>query len=82
MVVPLVKRNVSQQSIDAIKAAIQPMVDKRLQTVDDFLAMLPFVDVGDRIIILAIELVILAIIVFFLVKNSSLALSVEKYKNI
>ena len=48
MVVPLVKRNVSQQSIDAIKAAMQPMVDKRLQTVDDFLALLPFVDVGDN----------------------------------
>lgn len=81
---PLVKRNVSQQSIDAIKAAMQPMVDKRLQTVDDFLAMLPFVEVEDNrasgkakkkkrgIIILAIELVILAIILFFLVKNSLL----------
>ena len=39
---PLVLKNVSQQSIDAIKAAMQPMVDKRLKTVDEFLSMLPF----------------------------------------
>lgn len=78
---PLVRKNVSQQSIDAIKAAMQPMVDKRLQTVDDFLAMLPFVEVEDdmasdkakkkklgRIILLAGALVIVAIVVLFLVK--------------
>lgn len=41
---PLVQKNVSQQSIDAIKVAMQPMVEKRLQTVDDFLAMLPAVN--------------------------------------
>lgn len=39
--VPLVDKKVSQQSIDAIKAAMQPVVENRLQTVGDFLAMLP-----------------------------------------
>ena len=37
----LVSKNVSQQSIDAIKAAMQPMAKDRLNTVDEFLAMLP-----------------------------------------
>lgn len=45
---PLVQKNVSQQSIDAIKAAMQPVVDKRLKTVDDFLAMLPSDEVEDN----------------------------------
>lgn len=39
--IPLVQRAVSQKSIDAIKAAMQPEAEKRLQTVADFLAMLP-----------------------------------------
>lgn len=38
---PLVHAKVSQQSILAIQAAMQPVVEKRLQTVDAFLAMLP-----------------------------------------
>lgn len=38
--IPLVSKNVSQRSIDAIKAAMQPVVEKRLQTVDAFLDML------------------------------------------
>ncbi len=46
---PLVQKDVSQQSIDAIKAAMQPMVEKRLQTVADFLAMLPAVE-GEELI--------------------------------
>lgn len=37
---PLVQKNVSQQSIDAIKAAMQPTVDRRLQSIDEFLNML------------------------------------------
>ena len=41
---PLVKKNVSQQSIDAIKAAMEPVQEKRLKTVNDFLNMLPRVD--------------------------------------
>lgn len=41
---PLVNKKVSQQSIDAIKAAMQPLAEKRLQSVDDFLAMLPEVE--------------------------------------
>lgn len=39
--VPLVSKNVSQQSIDAIKAAMQPAAADRLNTVDEFLTMLP-----------------------------------------
>lgn len=38
---PLVSANVSQQSIDAIKSAMNPVAEKRLQTIDEFLAMLP-----------------------------------------
>lgn len=41
---PLVKKRVSQQSIDAIKAAMEPIMVKRLKTVDAFLNMLPRVD--------------------------------------
>ena len=41
---PLVKKNVSQKSIDAIKAAMQPMKAKRLANVQEFLDMLPRVD--------------------------------------
>lgn len=41
---PLVKRNVSQKSIDAIKAAMEPTQAKRLKTVEAFLDMLPRVD--------------------------------------
>lgn len=39
---PLVSKGVSQMSIDAIKAAMQPIVDNRLQSVDAFLNMLQF----------------------------------------
>lgn len=45
---PLVQKNVSQQSIDAIKAAMEPNPEKRLQTVDDFLAMLPDIELEDN----------------------------------
>lgn len=41
---PLVSKNVSQQSIDAIKAAMNPVADNRLQTIDEFLAMLPVME--------------------------------------
>ncbi len=41
---PLVKKDVSQKSIDAIKAAMEPTKTKRLKTVDAFLDMLPRVD--------------------------------------
>lgn len=41
---PLVKKKVSQQSIDAIKAAMEPIQDKRLKSVEAFLNMLPRVD--------------------------------------
>lgn len=41
---PLVQKHISQQSIDAIKASLQPMAEKRLQSVDDFVAMLPAVE--------------------------------------
>lgn len=41
---PLVKKDVSQKSIDAIKAAMEPTKAKRLKTVDAFLDMLPRVD--------------------------------------
>lgn len=41
---PLVKKNVSQKSIDAIRAAMEPTKAKRLKTVDAFLNMLPRVD--------------------------------------
>lgn len=41
---PLVKKNVSQKSIDAIKAAMEPTKAKRLKTIDAFLDMLPRVD--------------------------------------
>lgn len=42
--IPLVKRKISQQSIDAIKAAMEPIQDKRLKSVEAFLEMLPRVD--------------------------------------
>ena len=41
---PLVKKDVSQKSIEAIKAAMEPTKAKRLKTVDAFLDMLPRVD--------------------------------------
>lgn len=41
---PLVKKNVSQQSIDAIRAAMEPTKAKRLKSVEAFLNMLPRVD--------------------------------------
>lgn len=41
---PLQAKGISKKSIDAIVAAMQPDVSKRLQTVDEFLAMLPSVD--------------------------------------
>lgn len=41
---PLVSKNVSQQSIDAIKAAMQPVAEKRTQTIEEFLAMLPDIE--------------------------------------
>ena len=41
---PLVKKNVSQKSIDAIKAAMEPLKAKRLPNVQEFLDMLPRVD--------------------------------------
>ncbi|MBQ0074680.1 MAG: SUMF1/EgtB/PvdO family nonheme iron enzyme [Prevotella sp.] len=41
---PLVKKNVSQKSIDAIKAAMEPTKAKRLKSVDVFIDMLPRVD--------------------------------------
>lgn len=41
---PLVKKNVSQQSIDAIRAAMEPTVAKRLKNVQEFLDRLPRVD--------------------------------------
>ena len=41
---PLVKKNVSQKSIDAIKAAMEPLKAKRLSNVQEFLDMLPRVD--------------------------------------
>lgn len=41
---PLVKKKVSQKSIDAIKAAMEPTIAKRLKTVEQFLEMLPRVD--------------------------------------
>lgn len=37
---PLVSRNISQRSIDVIKAAMQPVVDKRLQSIEALLDML------------------------------------------
>lgn len=43
-VLPLVKKNVSQQSIDAIRAAMEPTKAKRLKSVEAFLNMLPRVD--------------------------------------
>lgn len=43
-VLPLVKKNVSQQSIDAIRAAMEPTKAKRLKTIEAFLNMLPRVD--------------------------------------
>lgn len=39
--VPLVDAHVSQQSIDAIKAGMEPRPCQRLQSVDDFISMLP-----------------------------------------
>lgn len=42
---PLVSKHVSQQSIDAIKTAMQPKPEDRPQTVEAFLAMLP--DTGE-----------------------------------
>lgn len=42
--IPLVKRKVSQKSIEAIKAAMEPIQDKRLKSVEAFLEMLPRVD--------------------------------------
>ncbi len=41
---PLVKKKISQQSIMAIKAAMEPLQDKRLPSVEAFLHMLPRVD--------------------------------------
>lgn len=41
---PLVKKDVSQKSIDAIKAAMEPTKAKRLKTVEAFLDMLPRID--------------------------------------
>lgn len=41
---PLVKKKVTQQSINAIKAAMQPTKAKRLKSVAEFLDMLPRVD--------------------------------------
>lgn len=41
---PLVKKHVSQQSIDAIKAAMEPTKAKRLKSVESFLNMLPRID--------------------------------------
>lgn len=41
---PLVKKNVSQQSIDAIKAAMEPIKTKRIKSIEAFLNMLPRVD--------------------------------------
>ena len=41
---PLVKKKVSQQSIMAIKAAMEPLQANRAQSVDVFLSMLPRVD--------------------------------------
>lgn len=41
---PLVKKNVSQKSIDAIKAAMEPTKAKRLKSVEAFIDMLPRVD--------------------------------------
>lgn len=41
---PLVKKGVTQQSIDAIKAAMQPTKAERLKSVAQFLDMLPRVD--------------------------------------
>lgn len=43
-VLPLVKKKVSQISINAIKAAMEPTKAKRLKTVEAFLDMLPRVD--------------------------------------
>lgn len=37
-----------QQSIDVIKAAMQPRVEMRLQSVDAFLAMLPTLETSER----------------------------------
>lgn len=42
--IPLVKKNVSQKSIDAIREAMQPTKAKRLKTVGAFIDMLPRVD--------------------------------------
>lgn len=41
---PLVKKNISQKSIDAIKAAMEPTKAKRLKSVEAFIDMLPRVD--------------------------------------
>ena len=41
---PLVRKKVSQNSIDAIKAAMEPLQAKRLKSVEAFLNMLPRVD--------------------------------------
>lgn len=41
---PLVKKNVSQKSIDAIKAAMEPTKAKRLNSIESFIEMLPRVD--------------------------------------
>lgn len=45
---PLVSKNVSQQSIDAIKAAMQPKAENRLKTIDAFLAMLPVIEEDEK----------------------------------
>lgn len=42
--IPLVKKNISQNSINAIKAAMEPTQAKRLKTIEAFLDMLPRVD--------------------------------------
>lgn len=76
---PLVSKNVSQQSIDAIKAAMNPVAENRLQSIEEFLAMLPDIKEktngkdnskntisGNHLILTGVALIIVAIICFFM----------------
>lgn len=75
---PLVSKHVSQQSIDAIKAAMNPKAEDRLQTIDEFLAMLPDIKEetiekenkeniwGNHLILIGVGLIAIALICFLM----------------
>lgn len=75
---PLVSKHVSQQSIDAIKAAMNPKAEERLQTIDEFLAMLPDIKEeaiekenkeniwGNHLILIGVGLIAIALICFLM----------------